>query len=1159
VDKGSFQNSCVVVLAVMGIGFVVLLVGALGVLLSDSVLRKGGTPPATARIADDDEEWLEAERRVFVPQKPLVEAEAERELMPLFDDLGRALREADGTSINAHFDLACMADEYAALVAFPFRSPQAKRDFMNGARTGFGQARNTFVELRAWNTSEIHKVKKLSDVTVVVIARHRNPNGTSQKMRWWVTRRFGTWKIYDLEDLDVGLRMSTVMGSLAEQGRAMLGQPRLDMLPEAAVAAQNLKAAQQALDAQQNPNAAEQLLALVPAQRLPPPIEVLRHQIKGLIHLRRGQFQDALNAFEAAKRIQPDAPVLDHLQGTTLTHLNRWAEALEYLQAYRDLLGEDADTCRVLGVTLNRLGRYSEAVQLFRRALDFNPKDTRAFQGLLRSLTSNDKLDDVGARFALLETPAQFFDEFAEECEKREFPQLLEPLVQAMRDIAPRHVSLDYYLALVQARKRHPKEALPLFKSALAKQKDALKRREYAKRFLKAMGSIGKADEGYAVIPDSRAMFPGLAAEAKKHYRIGDLRQLVQVHGKKHADDPLLPWYQAELYVREGRYALADQTFAAALAHPPDAETLKEFRGSRVLAQYHTGRALSAYRDVGPRQETFTQLAILCFNNEEDAQLRGLLDAHEKHNPRDDELLRFRYRLKIRQQQTAEAVKLFKSALARPTSKEKRTERVSEFLSDMVNAGQALEGYKAAPDAKEAFSTIAEQLQEEGRLEELKPILGWHRRSHPNDPWLAYFQGEIHVQEKAWDQALAALEKGMKQAPKDVRNRFRWQYVYAGYEAGSALKVYEASDAKKETFTQLANLMANDKKGAELQALVEAHRPQAKDDPELFYQEARAKVFLNQPQEAIALFKHARGKQPTETQRNQCEYGFFWVMADAGHAMTAYQAAPDKVHAFDVLASRLLALAKEREKELVALLQEHRQNHGKDSLTRYFEGELDLVRRNYDRASQCLKAALADCLPKDQWRIRQAFFRARVKAGQAVAAYRENVPGTTFASLASLCVQEKDGRQLQALLDVHRQTNPDESNLESWELDVLWLNKDYQGVLKLLADRSEAFTQSWHKWKARNHRVRCLVKLKRFDEAVKAAEAAVKNNASNPLLLVLAHAAAGNVEKAIAALGTKRLRHWVVRNFYQDDDLGPILRSEPFKAFREKYPEPKEK
>src|SRR5262249_6609511 len=152
---------------------------------------------------------------------------------------------------------------------------------------------------------------------------------------------------------------------------------------------------------------------------------------------------------------------------------------------------------------------------------------------------------------------------------------------------------------------------------------------------------------------------------------------------------------------KEGRYALADRAFAAAMKSPPDHVTLAGFRASRALARYHTAGALEAYRHVGPAEETFDQLAPLLLDDSDLTALEALLDAHSRAAARSESVARYRWRLKARQGQAEEASRLFRAALEREKNDAKRKQLTSEMLRDMAEAGKALEAYRAAPDGKE--------------------------------------------------------------------------------------------------------------------------------------------------------------------------------------------------------------------------------------------------------------------------------------------------------------------------------------------------------------------------------------------------------------------------------------------------------------------------
>jgi hypothetical protein len=488
---------------------------------------------------------------------------------------------------------------------------------------------------------------------------------------------------------------------------------------------------------------------------------------------------------------------------------------------------------------------------------------------------------------------------------------------------------------------------------------------------------------------------------------------------------------------------------------------------------------------------------------------------------------------------------------------EKRQEVVEEFLTDAAAAGKAVEGYRAAPVAEEAFRTLADQLFELDRRDDLRQLVEAHRAGHPADPWLALYQADLQLTDKAWDDAIRVLSAALKTAPKELRDRLGWSYLQAMYGAGRWLEAYESAERRHETFAHLANLLANDKNVAGLEALIHAHRPHAADDADLYYFEARAKVLRKQPAEATTLFRKACQKQTEPTRRTGYVNQFLLDMDDIGQLLEAYRAAPDRSAAFPTAASRLLFQKKDQ--ELATLLEEHARLGGADPLLDFYRGELHLLRRQAAQAEPHFAAALARATPREVWRFRDGFLRARVKMGQAVKTYREADTGPdTFESLASLCFQEKDANQLQALIDAHGPTPPGAPVLVSWELEVRWLKQDYAGALRLLTEhREDVFALARFRGKANDYRVRCLVRLKRAQDAVREAQAALRGRHANRRPLVLAWAATGDVRQTIAAVGKDPPSTYFLKGCYEDADLGPILRSNAFREFRAKFPEPK--
>lgn len=600
-----------------------------------------------------------------------------------------------------------------------------------------------------------------------------------------------------------------------------------------------------------------------------------------------------------------------------------------------------------------------------------------------------------------------------------------------------------------------------------------------------------------------------------------------------------------------------------------DAEVCREI-GEALCGQSRFDEAAKEYRkalDLNPKdEELFAQLASLLFQDEQDDQLQKLLDTRAKDVPDSIEVVHFRYRLLIRRNQTAQGIALFKSGLTNAKDKEQRSHLVSEFLGDMIAAGKPLEGYRAAPEAVTAFRKLAFGLFEEDRWDGLRQLLEAHRGGHAEDPWLAHYQAVMLQHDEAWDKAARILGEALKRDPKDADARMIIQgdYVFVLYKMDRWQQAYSEIEPHNETFSQLAGLMADAKQGAELEALVRMHKPNAEDDPRVLFFEARAKVLTKKYTESVPLFRQAYQKQEDDVFRAYYQEAFLQDLAAEGRWLEGYRAAIDKSAALNTVAGQLLS--QKKDKALAELLEEYRKSKGGEPWYSFYLGELHLLRGNARQAVRHFAAALAKRRPENQQQLLDGLFRARVRTGEALIAYKEyKADEGTFESLAQLCSQNKDIKQLQSLLDAHRKDKPDDPSLVSYQLEFRWLKRDFEGALRLLAEHCEdVFCQHLFRWKAENHRVRCMVNLKRFDEAIRAAEKIVKKPSGDRLLLVLAYAASGDVPKTIATLerwGKDPIlgKHtYLVQRCYQDDDLGPILKSKEFQAFRAKFPEPKE-
>jgi hypothetical protein len=594
---------------------------------------------------------------------------------------------------------------------------------------------------------------------------------------------------------------------------------------------------------------------------------------------------------------------------------------------------------------------------------------------------------------------------------------------------------------------------------------------------------------------------------------------------------------------REGAYAAAEKAFAAAAG-----ADLAAFRESRVLARFHTAGPADAYRAFGPSAEVFEQLAELALVRGKTDGLAALIAAHEKDAPADPELPWYRCRLAARQGRIGEAAALL--AAVRAAAKEGGDDgRATAFLRDAQKGGKIAEAYRALPDGKAVFESVAEDLLDDGETEALGELAEAHRAAHPDDAAGAYYAGQLLADDEEWDEAAAVMEKGWRRADDEWKERLRAALVRALYKAGRTAHAYDAVGPRAETFNQLVMLLRLDRDGAGLQRLVDAERHRNASGTAVLLTEAQALVLRGQADRAVALLARAK-PGPADGPLVATLVG---DLADAGRGADAYRLAADRRGAFAAVARRLLDERKFG--PLLRLVEEHLGADRADPAAHRLEAELYLLRGDGARADQALAVALKGGVRPDDWMTQQLLARVGVFRGRAVATYGEQGSPEAFTRLANVCVSERRADDLAALVAARAADAPDDPALAGWRLEVRWLKGEYGPLVRdLRADREALSVLPTYRWILRDRLVRALVRLGRADEALQEAT----RDSGDQLLLALAHAARGdarNVAAAVAGPGSE----WLVRRAYTDRDLAPLIRGAAMAAFRQRWPEPKDR
>ena len=121
-----------------------------------------------------------------------------------------------------------------------------------------------------------------------------------------------------------------------------------------------------------------------------------------------------------------------------------------------------------------------------------------------------------------------------------------------------------------------------------------------------------------------------------------------------------------------------------------------------------------------------------------------------------------------------------------------------------------------------------------------------------------------------------------------------------------------------------------------------------------------------------------------------------------------------------------------------------------------------------------------------------------------------------------------------------------------------WNRKNYQGVIDVINDdRVQLLERTPIPDVNASFLIRSYIRLDKPKEALREAEGLSDKVEAKPWLILVATAATGDVPKTLSLLDQFARRENLAVRMYGDEDFGPILRSEPFREVRDKYPEPK--
>lgn len=409
------------------------LIGALvGVALVASIgglaylLRETQAEPVP-RLPPLEREDPEARRReiaaAFSKGGPLAKDEEARSIQALLDSLGAAITKADGQAIARHFDVERLYQEGIRQSSLDQLNRPHERSFIQGMRERMAQTLAKQAELMRWDRVQIKRIQFSNDRSeATVFARHWDDTGqVSTRRRWWMRKQGEQWRVYDLEELEGNLRLTTAM--------AMALTPR-GLAPWARFSPQ-ITQAKRAVFAEDYEEAGRVLKDLENVT-FPAPVEGMLSMLRASVASARDEFEEALKHLDRAEALHPDFPMLHLLRSVLHNQMENYELAVQHGRKFIDLLGEDTDAYFQIGTALAALDRKAEAADAYRRGLDDYPDSIDNLTGLSQVLSVGRKAE-LNERLGRMNRLNEHFETLADNFMQEEDVEALEILVAAVR------------------------------------------------------------------------------------------------------------------------------------------------------------------------------------------------------------------------------------------------------------------------------------------------------------------------------------------------------------------------------------------------------------------------------------------------------------------------------------------------------------------------------------------------------------------------------------------------------------------------------------------------------------------------------------------------------------------------------------------------------
>lgn len=469
------------------------------------------------------------------------------ELLPLFDALQRAAREGERGSIAKLFDTQ-RTIEVLRESGFLHGLPEPIRLRVEGALTlGLPMALSTQDVVDPFERFEIRRVRPgEAPGHYRVYVRHHGGDGMLSKILWSVVKTGDAYRIYDFEDLELGVSFAQLIGASTAAV--------IDGAEDFRLGVQAILGARDQMLAGDSEGALARLRA-TQDESVPAAFRGLKHMMIGALLIDAGEEEQGLEAIGKARSLKKDAPVLAYLEAMAHNNLAQHERAFARAKAYIEALDGDPGIWVELARAHAGLLRLEQALLVLEQALEEDPDNTDALAWYATFLPADRKSEAVKRILALPELERDV-ERIAEHILSREDGETLEILARAYAERQPTHPDGPFYLGhALELRGDESEAPVEAFRRAMRLGAAHRHAGVYMDAWCDVMLERGRALEGYAEATDKVHVFDYLAWDLAFGEHADTLRRLALAAAVDlGAGDPGVLFFQAEADQLEAQY-----------------------------------------------------------------------------------------------------------------------------------------------------------------------------------------------------------------------------------------------------------------------------------------------------------------------------------------------------------------------------------------------------------------------------------------------------------------------------------------------------------------------------------------------------------------------------------------------------------------------------